>query len=314
MTVSRTRTLVQTAALVALCSLPLAAHTRVAENSRLGLKTFSSPSHQGFAEANPLIAPGLAESLCHQGVRSRCSAKERDDESGLDYFLARYYSARLGRFTTVDPGNAGSLLDDPQTWNGYVYVNNNPLGRIDPDGRQALPVSPLPATPPPSVGPQLVVKELAPRVLITAGAFTVNPVVGAVVGIFLFAQPTSTASDRPEFVGPPAPPKENASNGKDSKKKKKNDIRPKSREQRDSLDLSEDRFVNVRDAEGQSARADRTSNQTQEDGLGNDPIADPGQKKGEQLSNRPLQDAAGRSAKEVAEEFEQQLLDGDPTP
>ncbi len=135
MTVSRTRTLVQVAALVAICSLPLAAHTRVAQNSPLGLKTFSTPSHQGFAEANPLIAPGLAESLCHQGVRSRCSAKERDDESGLDYFLARYYSTKLGRFTSVDPENAGASLADPQLWNGYSYVGNNPLVRVDPDGR-----------------------------------------------------------------------------------------------------------------------------------------------------------------------------------
>ncbi len=148
MTVSRTRTLVQVAALVAICSLPLAAHTRVAQNSPLGLKTFSTPSHQGFAEANPLIAPGLAESLCHQGVRSRCSAKERDDESNLDYFGARYHSAALGRFTRPDPldwlswqnGNRESrqrfeaFISDPQGFNKYVYTRNNPLTFVDPDG------------------------------------------------------------------------------------------------------------------------------------------------------------------------------------
>ncbi len=134
MTVSRTRTLVQTAALVAICSLPLTAHTRVAQNPHLGLKTFSTPSHQGFAEANLLIAPGLAESLCHQGVRSRCSAKERDDESGLDYFKARYYSAKMGRFTSADPDNAGAVAGSPQTWNGYSYVSNSPLRLVDPTG------------------------------------------------------------------------------------------------------------------------------------------------------------------------------------
>ncbi len=134
MPVSRTRTLVQTAALVAICSLPLAAHTRVAQNSPLGLKTFSTPSHQGFAEANPLIAPGLAESLCHQGVRSRCSAKERDDESGLDYFLARYYSGGLGRFSSVDPLAASANPSLPQSWNRYAYVGNNPLAYVDPLG------------------------------------------------------------------------------------------------------------------------------------------------------------------------------------
>ncbi len=135
MPVSRTRTLVQTAALVAICSLPLAAHTRVAQNSPLGLKTFSTPSHQGFAEANPLIAPGLAESLCHQGVRSRCSAKERDEESDLDYFGARYFSASLGRFTGADAPFADQNAADPQSWSLYSYVRNNPLRFTDPSGR-----------------------------------------------------------------------------------------------------------------------------------------------------------------------------------
>ncbi len=148
MKVSRTRTLVQTAALVALCSLPLTAHPRVAQNPHLGLKTFSTPSHQGFAEANPLIAPGLAESLCHQGVRSRCSGAELDDETGMDYFLARYYSSTLGRFTRPDPlipmieasskAALFSFAADPRQWNKYQYALNNPLNVVDPNGRQAV--------------------------------------------------------------------------------------------------------------------------------------------------------------------------------
>ena len=36
-------------------------------------------------------------------VRQRFTSKERDNESGLDYFLARYYSSAQGRFTSVDP-------------------------------------------------------------------------------------------------------------------------------------------------------------------------------------------------------------------
>jgi len=60
--------------------------------------------------------------------------KERDNETGLDYFLARYYSSMQGRFTSVDPENAGAFEDEPQSWNGYAYVQNNPLGFIDPDG------------------------------------------------------------------------------------------------------------------------------------------------------------------------------------
>ena len=83
----------------------------------------SSSGRQGLSEYNAEIEfPQLF------------TAKERDDESGLDYFLARYYSGSLGRFTSVDPGNAGSELTNPQLWNGYAYTGNNPLGYVDPDG------------------------------------------------------------------------------------------------------------------------------------------------------------------------------------
>jgi RHS repeat-associated protein len=60
--------------------------------------------------------------------------KERDNETGLDYFGARYYSSTQGRFTSVDPENAGAAIFHPQSWNGYAYSLNNPLRFIDPDG------------------------------------------------------------------------------------------------------------------------------------------------------------------------------------
>jgi RHS repeat-associated protein len=62
-------------------------------------------------------------------------SKERDTETGLDYFLARYYSNIQGRFTSVDPENAGAIEDDPQSWNGYAYARNAPSVYSDPDGR-----------------------------------------------------------------------------------------------------------------------------------------------------------------------------------
>jgi RHS repeat-associated protein len=63
--------------------------------------------------------------------------KERDVETGLDYFLARYYSSAHGRFSSADPDNAQGKSNpgDPQGWNAYLYVCNNPLTRTDPDGR-----------------------------------------------------------------------------------------------------------------------------------------------------------------------------------
>ncbi len=64
------------------------------------------------------------------------TGKERDAETGLDYFGARYYSSRTARFTTIDPVYTWrENLADPQRWNRYAYARNNPLRYVDPDGR-----------------------------------------------------------------------------------------------------------------------------------------------------------------------------------
>ena len=87
-------------------------------------------------------------------VRQQFTAKERDNETGLDYFLARYYSSTLGRFTSPDEFTGGPVelfdfsavaaenptfyadLTQPQSLNKYHYCLNNPLNYIDPDGHQ----------------------------------------------------------------------------------------------------------------------------------------------------------------------------------
>ena len=49
------------------------------------------------------------------------TGKERDAETGLDYFGARYLSAAQGRFTSVDPlFFQKAMLVDPQRWNVYA--------------------------------------------------------------------------------------------------------------------------------------------------------------------------------------------------
>jgi len=58
--------------------------------------------------------------------------KERDIETGLDYFGARYYGSTQGRFTSPDPV-AGSCWN-PQSLNAYSYAWNNPLKLTDPTG------------------------------------------------------------------------------------------------------------------------------------------------------------------------------------
>ena len=72
------------------------------------------------------------------GVRQQFTLKERDSETGLDYFLARYYSSVQGRFTSPDPTLLSVAGHNPQTWNRYSYVMNNPLAYVDPLGLWAL--------------------------------------------------------------------------------------------------------------------------------------------------------------------------------
>ncbi len=63
------------------------------------------------------------------------TGKERDSESNLTYFGARFYASNLGRFTSVDPKLASGTPFDAQGWNRYEYVRNNPIVLIDSDGR-----------------------------------------------------------------------------------------------------------------------------------------------------------------------------------
>jgi RHS repeat-associated protein len=70
------------------------------------------------------------------GVRQQFTSKERDVETGLDYFQARYYSSVSGRFISADEPFADQYQQDPQTWNLYAYTSNNPLVRVDDDGKR----------------------------------------------------------------------------------------------------------------------------------------------------------------------------------
>src|ERR1700722_5147972 len=68
-------------------------------------------------------------------LASLFTGKERDAESGNDYFGARYYASSMGRFMSPDPlGNFVADVSSPQTWNMYAYALNNPLAFVDPTG------------------------------------------------------------------------------------------------------------------------------------------------------------------------------------
>ena len=75
--------------------------------------------------------------------QSLFTGKQRDAESGNDYFGARYYASTMGRFMSPDPlqwlgwqhGNSNdrakfaAFIGNPQSLNLYAYVNNNPLNK-----------------------------------------------------------------------------------------------------------------------------------------------------------------------------------------
>jgi RHS repeat-associated protein len=79
------------------------------------------------------------------------TGQARDGEAGQDYFHARQYVVRAGRFNAVDPVYSG--LSRPQLWNRYAYVSGNPVRSIDPSGlvEECFEVPPKP-TPDPQAG------------------------------------------------------------------------------------------------------------------------------------------------------------------
>jgi RHS repeat-associated protein len=92
-------------------------------------------------------SPGYGVS---DGVRQKFTSKERDNETGLDYFGARYYGSTQGRFTSPDPFSVILLrqsspndktaaafmqfIGDPRRWNRYAYAVNSPLVFTDTTG------------------------------------------------------------------------------------------------------------------------------------------------------------------------------------
>jgi RHS repeat-associated protein len=84
-------------------------------------------------------------------IRQKFTGYERDAETGLDYAQARMYANWQGRFTSVDPYNPivdtenndefNKYLEQPQNWNQYAYVWNNPLKHTDPNGEKVYVVT-----------------------------------------------------------------------------------------------------------------------------------------------------------------------------
>jgi RHS repeat-associated protein len=163
--------------------LPLAASPQLAENSRLGFRPVASTSRWGFSFSISSYTLGLSGSLYDGRVGSCSTGKERDTESGNDYFEARYYSSAMGRFLSPDWSAKEdpipyAKLDDPQSLNLYAYVRNNPLSRTDPDGHQEPQPPTITCTGTAYVlagNPRNVGHEGAPGVTVTNGSAAVVP-------------------------------------------------------------------------------------------------------------------------------------------
>ena len=127
------------------------------------------------------------------------TGKERDAETGLDYFGARYFSAAQGRFITPDWSAKPTPLpyadlSDPQTLNLYTYVRNNPLKKADPDGHDPC-CDLLPSEA--EVAAALESIEAASSSGWGAASRVLAPLGGVVVFIAAMVNPPSVYSDMP---------------------------------------------------------------------------------------------------------------------
>jgi RHS repeat-associated protein len=123
----------------------MAAMVLLSEKPRQGVPSRNPALHPGIDERNSTVALGLRAGEQLNRVRSRYTGKERDTESGNDYFGARYYNSATGRWlspdwsASVEPVPYASL-GNPQTLNLYGYALNNPLGNVDVDGHDGCTV------------------------------------------------------------------------------------------------------------------------------------------------------------------------------
>jgi RHS repeat-associated protein len=116
---------------------------RIAEYTN-GTTYFTHLDHLGSTRLMTGVTGSIADSMDFlpfgeqisggTGTNHKFTGKERDSESGLDNLGARYDSSQYGRFMTPDEPFADQDPSDPQSWNLYSYVRNNPLSFTDPNG------------------------------------------------------------------------------------------------------------------------------------------------------------------------------------
>lgn len=86
-----------------------------------------------FENYNPFGSSMLANASFQATTPLRFAGQYSDDETGLIYMGQRYYHPKLGRF--LQPDSVDFQTSNIQSFNKYVYANNNPMKFVDPDGR-----------------------------------------------------------------------------------------------------------------------------------------------------------------------------------
>ena len=111
-----------------------------------GTTYFNHADWLGTERARTTVTGGLCETMSSlafgdgMGTSGSCgdpspmhfTGKERDSESNLDNFGARYFVSSMGLF--MSPDKLAGHTQDPQTLNRYLYVRDNPLSLTDPTG------------------------------------------------------------------------------------------------------------------------------------------------------------------------------------
>ena len=122
-------------------------------------------------------------------LRQRFTSYQRDEEIDLDFAEARMYSNRNGRFTTCDPiRNSKDHPANPQRWNLYIYVINNPLRLVDIDGEKPRTVNIF-------LGIKVKPGHLTPEGMKEWRELAKRPPKGVKVNIYTMDEGTATAKE-----------------------------------------------------------------------------------------------------------------------